>query len=276
MRFKRAYVEITNVCNLSCSFCAGTKREPRFMTVAEFGAALSALRGNCEQLYLHVMGEPLLHPQLSEILETAALQGFPVNLTTNGTLLEACGEVLCSAQALRRVSVSLQSAESAAEREKLLDSVFAFLEKKPADLILNLRLWNVGAAGNEGAFSRLEKYCGVEISRVPTQGTHGTPLGKNTYLNLAAPFEWPDLGAKDFGTEGFCLGLRSQIGVLADGTVVPCCLDHEGNLALGNIFREDLSKILEGSLVREIHAGFSDRKVVAELCRRCEYRTRFG
>ena len=109
--FKRAYVEITNICNLRCAFCPGTKRPERFMPPEEFRILARRLRPHTGFLYLHVMGEPLLHPQLGELLEIGAAEGFRLCLTTNGTLLEARHELLLSAPALHKLSVSLHSME---------------------------------------------------------------------------------------------------------------------------------------------------------------------
>ena len=109
--FKRVYVEITNVCNLSCVFCPGTERAKRFLSPAEFRLMAEKLRGHTRYLYFHVMGEPLLHPQLPELLAIAHELGFRVCVTTNGTLLAEKTAALLSAPALHKVSVSLHSFE---------------------------------------------------------------------------------------------------------------------------------------------------------------------
>ena len=71
------------------------------------------------------------------------------------------------------------------------------------------------------------------------------------------------------------VALRDQLAVLCDGTVVPCCLDGEGELALGNLFRQELEDILRGERAAAIHAGFDARRPAEELCRRCGYAERF-
>ena len=71
MRFRKVYLEISNICNLNCAFCPGTRRRQRFMTAEEFAAIAEKLRGAVQYLYLHVMGEPLLHPALPQILAAA-------------------------------------------------------------------------------------------------------------------------------------------------------------------------------------------------------------
>ena len=108
---KKAYIEITNRCNLRCSFCPGTKRAPRTMTPAEFDLVLERLTGQVEYVYLHVMGEPLSHPQLAELLALAAARERKVCITTNGTLLARQTETLLAARTLHKVSISLHSFE---------------------------------------------------------------------------------------------------------------------------------------------------------------------
>ena len=109
--FSRAYLEITNVCNLACAFCPGTTREKRFMTPEDFALLAKKLRPYTAYLYLHVMGEPLLHPQLAEILRVCTALDYRVCLTTNGTLLPEKLPLLRDCPALHKVSVSLHSFE---------------------------------------------------------------------------------------------------------------------------------------------------------------------
>ena len=68
MRFSKVYVEISNLCNLSCAFCPGTKRKKKAMTEDEFAALLPKLRPYTDFLYFHLMGEPLCHPKLGRFL----------------------------------------------------------------------------------------------------------------------------------------------------------------------------------------------------------------
>lgn len=277
--FKRAYVEITDVCNLRCSFCPGTDREKRFLSPAEFSLLAGKLRPYTDYLYLHVMGEPLLHPQLGQLLETAAALGFRVCLTTNGTLLSRCREALLGAGALHKVSVSLHSFEGNAggDMGEYLENVWDFAAAA-ADrgVLCALRLWNEGGEnrrnGEIEAF--LSEKCGADVGALPVDSTGNRKLRQNLYLESAARFDWPSLEAPEQGTE-FCHGLRQQIAVLCDGTVVPCCLDGQGSVALGNLLTEELADILASPRAAAIREGFARRQPSEELCRRCGYATRF-
>ncbi len=279
-RFKRVYVEITNRCNLRCTFCPGTRRRPETMTPEAFARIAQSLAGYTSYLYLHVMGEPLLHPRLEELMDTAHGLGFRLCLTTNGMLLGERGEVLAVHPGLHRVSISLHSAEgSGMERlEGYLEGVWDFARRaSAAGAVCSLRLWNEGGAqARDGEIlSFLEGKLGVPLSSLPRPREGSRRLGERLYLERARKFDWPDLTAPERPTR-FCLGLREQLGVLSDGTVVPCCLDHEGDIPLGNLLRESLEEILASPRAGRIYDGFSRGEPEEALCCRCGYALRFG
>lgn len=276
--FSKAYVEITNICNLSCSFCHGTKRAPRCMSVEEFALVMEKLQGHTRHVYFHLMGEPLTHPQLPELLHAAAESGMNCCITTNGFLLKKCGNMLKNAEKLYKISVSLHSFEANRSCETLneyLESVWnAVLPLSQKGTICALRLWNDGGENGLNA-EILEFLHGKAAGEWQETRTGSLRLAENLYLENAAKFEWPDINAPECAVE-FCHGLRDQIAVLCDGTVVPCCLDAEGEIALGNVFEQSLDEILASPRARAMYEGFSMRKPTEELCRRCGYATRFS
>ncbi len=277
---KKAYVEITNECNLRCAFCPGTRRAKRAMAPEDFARVLDALQGRVEYLYLHLMGEPLLHPEFPRLLALAREREMKLCLTTNGTLLPERSEALLQAENLYRVAVSLHCIEEnggdPARSRRYLEGVWNFAVRAAArGVIVALRLWNEGAAdaGNGAILDFLREKTGRGSWDEPR--ARSFRLADRLYLEREAAFDWPDLGA-DERTVEFCRALREQIGVLADGTVVPCCLDHEGDLALGNLLREPLDAILASPRARALYEGFSRRAPSEELCRRCGYAMRFN
>lgn len=277
---KRAYVEITNICNLRCSFCPGTGREKEFMPPERFRLLAEKLREHVGYLYLHVMGEPLLHPRLGEILSIAADLGFRVCLTTNGTLLAERGETVLTAAGVHKVSVSLHSAEGNGMEDmaEYLSAAWDFSRRaSAAGIICALRLWNLGGAEerNGEILSFLAERLGCWPLSLPQPRRGSWKLGERLYLEQAERFDWPDLSAPETGTR-FCLGLREQIAVLCDGTAVPCCLDHEGDVSLGNLLEQSLEEILESPRARALVRGFTEGKPPEALCRRCGFATRFG
>ena len=276
---KRAYIEITNICNLCCDFCPGTKRPVRRMTAEEFTLAAQKLRGTVKYLYFHVMGEPLLHDDLESFLDIAGELGFRVCLTTNGTLLGERGEKLLAHAALHKVSVSLHSMEGngVEDLRAYLENVWKFSARaSESGVIVALRLWNIGGkdARNEEILSFLADRLGEHPLNKPQPRDGNWKLAERLYLEQAERFEWPDLSAAEENVR-FCLGMREQIAVLCDGTVVPCCLDHEGDIPLGNLFTQELSEILASPRAKALYDGFSCGRPSEELCRRCGYATRF-
>ena len=276
MRFKKAYLEITNVCNLNCAFCPGTKREKRFMTADEFGVLASKLRPYTDYLYLHLMGEPLLHPELETLLNIAHGLKFKAIITTNGTLLGDRGAVLLNSPAVHKVNISLQSfeANSGGEIESYVNQCAAFAaDMGQSGKLCVLRLWNKN--GLEELNGEIESILSRHFPRPWRTSRASLGLAGHVWLEPGERFDWPDMDAADRGERVFCYGLRDQIGVLADGTVVPCCLDHEGDIALGNLFDSTIDDIMLTERAQMIYNGFSARKAQEPLCRRCGYARRF-
>ena len=276
MRFNKIYLEISNYCNLSCAFCPGTKREKRRLTVEEFTAVAKKIRPFSKFLYFHIMGEPLCHPDLEKFLEIAGDERFKVIITTNGTLLPKLEKTLLSATALHKVNISLHAFEAndlSVSFTEYLDGCFSFGKESNGKKIVSYRLWNGGGQNekNGDILARAEQFFPKPWGEERT----GIRIANKTYIEHGDKFDWPDLSADEGSENVFCYGLRDQIGILCDGTVVPCCLDHEGDIALGNIFHEEMEDILNTPRAKAIYDGFSNRKAAEELCRKCGYARRF-
>ena len=282
MRFAKVYLEITNVCNRSCSFCPKTRRQARFMTEAEFTTILGRLRGWTEYLYFHLMGEPLLHPELPRFLELARERGFRVILTTNGTLLDRTTGILLAAPGLHKVNLSLQSFEAneGGVLEDYVNQCAAFARRAAErGVLINFRLWNLDgpdALGRNSENARILRLLEAAFPRPWPEVRGGQRLADRIWLNWGETFRWPDLNETDVNDRHFCYGLKDQLGVLCDGTVVPCCLDHEGDIPLGNILTEDLASILAAPRTEAILTGFRQNRAVEPLCQRCGYANRFS
>lgn len=273
---RKAYLEISNLCNLSCAFCPGTKREKRMLRSSEFRILAEKLRGHTAYLYFHLMGEPLLHPNLAELLKTSEELDFRVMITTNGTLLPEKGNVLLSSRAVHKVNLSLQSFEAnlGGSLEDYMNGCMDFVERAAAQGILcEFRLWNQG--GMESKNEEIEEMLSRRFPKPWEKSRNGQRLADRVWLDQGERFDWPDLALEERSEHGFCYGLRDQVGVLCDGTVVPCCLDHEGDIPLGNLFESSLEEILNSPRAKAIYEGFSKRKAVEPLCRRCGYARRF-
>ena len=276
-RFRKVYLEISNLCNLNCTFCPGTQRPKQQMSREVFCILLEKLRPFTDYLYFHLMGEPLCHPLLEDFLHLAGESGFKVILTTNGTLLQKQQDILLAAPALHKVNISLHAFEAndlTIPFEDYLSQCFEFGKAAEGKIIACYRLWNQG--GQDLANGAILRAMEGSFPKPWIPERRGIRIGQRVYLENGDKFDWPDLTAPDTGDQVFCYGLQDQLGVLCDGTVVPCCLDHEGDLALGNLLQQDLQEILDAPRAQAICRGFAARRAVEPLCRRCGYARRFG
>lgn len=274
--YSRVYVEITNLCNRNCSFCPGTVRPPKMLTVEEFRHIAEKLRGVTKYLYYHLMGEPLTHPGLPEMIGIARSLGFQSAITTNGTLLPGRGQALIDA-GVYKVNISVHSFEEGAEKDYVnyIQGCLNFAARaSQAGTLVVLRLWNNGC--DEGRNDRTIAMLREAFPEPWVENPRGIKVANRVYLEHADRFAWPDREAEDQGDSVFCYGLRDHFGILSDGRVVPCCLDREGVITLGNIFEEEIEAVLENPRAKAMLQGFSCRKATEELCRKCGYARRFG
>lgn len=283
------YVEITSVCNLACSFCPPTSRKANIIKLDAFNNILDQIKPHTKYIYLHVKGEPLLHPRIDELLDASHAKGFKVNITTNGTLIKKNREKLLGKPALRQMNFSLHSFdghEGSTNREEYVANILSFArEAAEQNVIISFRLWNLQQDHATNAEKRrnretleiLEKEFNLDykIEEKVVPGS-GVKVANRIYLNQDHEFQWPSLQAPEDEGKGFCHALRSQAAILVDGTVVPCCLDGEGVINLGNINSTSFSDIVEGERANNLFDGFSRREAVEEMCRKCGYRKKFG
>jgi len=277
MRFKKIYVEITNVCNLNCSFCNNNGREKKFMSVASFEHVIEEISKYTKYIYLHVKGEPLLHPDLDQILTICDLRKIEVNITTNGTLLSEKKDILSRHKCVRQVNVSLHSENKV---ENYFDKVFntcVFLRDKT---YINYRLWTLKN-------NRLDLFSTEIVKKIiayynlsgdiidEVYNKKNIKIDINTYIDKADLFEWPNLNNKTI-TNGYCHGIMAHVGILVDGTVVPCCLDGEGVVNLGNIFSTSFGEILNSNRFVEMEKHFKNNLCSEELCKHCRFKDRFN
>lgn len=266
---------------MKCIFCAGHRREPRVMSADEFEILTDRLRGKVRFLYFHLMGEPLMNPSLPLFITRARAKGFIPVVTTNGTLL--CGQSSSISQMAAglaesgpyKVNISLHSHEGnpdapAMTLDNYLASVAGFAKHAASEnVIVVLRLWNNGGYDSEN-----EKIIEILHGYLPDGWTwhdRGAKIADRIFLEYDSMFDWPDYNTEEYGEDVFCYALRNQFGVLVDGSVVPCCLDHDGNMTLGNLFAQPLEEILASERAGRIYDGFTRHKAVEPLCRRCGY-----
>lgn len=265
--FKKIYVEITNTCNLNCSFCIHTTRNKGFITIEKFKDLLKKLNGYTKYLYFHVLGEPLLHPQINELIDIAYQENYFINLTTNGYLISKVEKN----KNIRQINISLHSYSSNSNKtleQYLLDIVSASKQLVDNGTIINYRLWTKSPYQQQ-IIDFLNEYYHVDIKL-----QKGFKIEKNIFIEEDKEFIWPDINNNVCNYTGNCHALKDHIGILVDGTVVPCCLDSQGTINLGNIYQEELNDILKQERVVKMINGFKENKRVENLCKHCTFNQR--
>jgi radical SAM protein with 4Fe4S-binding SPASM domain len=286
-RFHKINIEISNICNLQCSFCPEVIRAKKMMDLDLFTRVIEQAAPLTEQVCFHLMGEPLVHPKLEAMVEICSQAQVPIFLVSNGVLLNDKRSEILLHPAFRQVNFSLHSFhDNYPERDptSYLDKIFAFTDRafqERPDLYVNFRLWNLQDVRGTGAqnremLARIEKHFDTKLELDLNVKVQKSRKVKNRlYLHFDTEFIWPAPELPVLGEKGTCHGLSSHIGILVDGTVVPCCLDKEGNIPLGNIGNANLTDILGSERAVQILEGFRQRKLKESLCQRCQYITRF-
>lgn len=286
MKFHRAYVEITNICGLACSFCPPKEAPSQTMELSFFEQILAELKPYTDEIALHVMGDPMVLSNLDEYLECAHAYGFKVMITTSGFYLDEVRREFFFHPAIRQVNISLNSFnKNSVSRtfEEYMKPILQLCDEKlhrEGDFFINLRLWNLDDAQsesqfNEKLFTLFEDHFNIDPIRSQISGERqGIRLASKILLHFDKYFEWPNLNNPIYG-DGYCQGLSKQIAVLADGRVVPCCLDSEGIITLGNLHVTNLGKILHTERSMRMKEGFELGECREELCLKCSYKERF-
>jgi len=275
MKFKKVYIEITNSCNLNCSFCNNNKRDKRFMTKEQFEHIIAQIKPYSDYVYLHVKGEPLLHPQLEEILQICSNNKIQVNITTNGTLLKQKEEVLLKSNCIRQINVSLHSEN---KFPTYFVDIFSTCKNLSKKMYISYRLWTLNNYVLDEKSTKIvdkiiQEYNLSQETVDKLKKDYQIKIDFNTFVYKDNLFQWPNLNNNE-ESHNFCHGLTTHIGVLVDGTVVPCCLDGEGIINLGNLFDENLECILQKERTKKIISDFKSNKCSEELCTKCSFKNR--
>lgn len=254
------------------------------MGLAEFEVLCRAATPLTERICLHLMGEPLTHPKFDKILAIGSRLGSKFNIVSNGLLLKKWAREIVNEQSVAQVNLSLQIHGDnfpTRDPDAYLRSVLAatsFIEELRPDVYINYRLWNLGAFDpqNEEIFRALEAKYECELPRsVDVRAKKGVKITGRTYLHFDTRFDWPSFENPYQGELGHCYALKNHVGILTDGTVVPCCLDKEGVMPLGNALKTSLAEILESPRAKGIRLGFDRGCREEKFCQHCTFISRF-
>jgi len=273
--FKKIYIEITNVCNLKCKFCPETNRNKEFMSLKSFEKIISRIHKYTNLVCLHVKGEPLLHNELEGMLKVLEKYNLKANITTNGTLIKDKLDVLKNSKAVRQINFSLHSiTQNKLFDEEYLKNIFDSVEELK-DVMISYRLWNLKDIkendNNDGIIKAIESFYNISNLKQQLIENEYIQLRNNIFINQDIEFTWPNTNKENIIEKGRCLALKEQIAILVDGTVVPCCLDNNGDIPLGNILEETMEDILNKPKSMEIKSNFENNIITCKLCKTCGF-----
>lgn len=271
-KYKKVYIEITNNCNLNCSFCSKVNREKRYMTVEEYKEILSKIKDYTNYIYLHVKGEPLLHPNIIEMIELAEKYNLKVNLTTNGTLFSKYAKELGKCNNLNKINFSLHSENN---KENYLEDIFDNIKYLSRETTVIYRLWTLSNNKLDEKSTKIVNKIKDHYKLSPEtvekiKNEKNIKINSTIYVDKDNYFEWPVIN--NHKSCGYCFALKTHIAILVDGTVVPCCLDSDGIINLGNIFNESIEDIRKSDRYKNLQKSFQDKKPSEELCRSCTFK----
>lgn len=273
--FKKVYIEITNICNLKCKFCPDTNRTKEYMSVEKFENIIKKIHNYTNLVCLHVKGEPLLHNNLEQILNVLEKYNLKANITTNGTLLKSKLDIIKRSNSVRQINISLHSiTQNNSIYKEYLENIFESVDELE-NIIISYRLWNLKTIKendiNTDIIHKIENHYNISNLKEKLSQNEFLKLKENVFINQDTEFVWPDINKENIIEKGKCLALKDQIAILVDGTVVPCCLDNNGDIKLGNIFEETLENILNKPQSIEIKKNFENRIITCKLCKTCGF-----
>lgn len=251
------------------------------MKIEDFETVIKKIKDYTDLVALHVKGEPLLHPQLGEILWILNKYNLKTNITTNATLIDKNIDIITKSNSVRQLNLSLHSSLESPniDAKKYLEKIYACVKKlENTNIIVSYRLWNLNdivdnEKNNEIIKFLSEKYEIKKLKELLAKN-EWIKLKDRIFINQDTEFIWPNLNSKILNENGRCLALKNQIGILVNGDVVPCCIDSDGEIILGNIFNQDLEEILESPRAKNMKIGFENGIIVEELCKRCGFLSR--
>lgn len=261
MKFKRIYVELSNICNLDCSFCSKDKREKRSLTINEFEHILKNIKPYTKLIYLHVKGEPLLYKNLDKVFELCQKNNINIKITTNGIFLDKYIDLINKYNNIKQINISLMCEN---KKNNYLNYIFETSNKIKTTIVY--RVWLSNRKESNNIIDEVLKYYHKENT------LKNIKLSDHIYLDKDIEFVWPNQGKEI--TKGICYGTRTHIAILSNGEVVPCCLDSEGTLSFGNIFNKTLEEIITSNEFITFNDKIKKGIMPNKLCEKCNFKKR--
>lgn len=267
---KRVYLEITNACNLDCPFCSYTKAG-EYMDIEDIDDCLIQIKQFCNYIYLHILGEPLLHPEFNRILDLLDEYGMYLQLVTNGTLLDKYPDILDHA-CLRKLSISVHSVKDVDVSDSYFETINRLIESE-TDKAIELRFYDRNRLDDKLNAYLDELYGRYEIKETSRDGSY--KLNDHTYIYFQELFRWPHIEDETISEYGYCHGGTDMIAINVKKDVTLCCLDPLAHNAIGNLEKSSLKQILNSELYNSYLENIRNKRLIFPLCQKCSYRSRF-
>lgn len=287
MKFYRIYIELTNVCGLTCSFCPTKALPSKEMDLTFFESIVVQAKAYTKEIACHVVGDPLTQSNLHAYLDIIHKHNMKAMLTTSGYFLKKHSYETLFHPCVKQINISLNSYnknDTSLTFDQYLNPILDLCNeklKREEELFINLRVWNLDELMSEKVFNeKLFKKLShgfeakLDLESIYLQRPKNIRLASKILVHFDNYFEWPSLKNKNYG-HGTCQGLQSHVAILASGKVVPCCLDCDGIIELGDLHLNSLKAILTSSRAQNMLEGFKEGKAVEELCQKCSYKERF-
>lgn len=259
------------------------------MSLELFDKINNQAKNYTKELTYHIVGDPLILSNLSEYLNISSKHSLKVNLTTTANELKEKSFKTLLHPTIKQINFSINSFNANSHKKTLdeyLDPIVNFCKyalTKERYFFINLRIWNLDESEsarefNCKVFDKLNENFDVElnINEIYRSKPKNIRIENKIFINFDDYFEWPNINGEVISTSGFCYGLNSHFGILTNGDVVPCCLDKDGVINLGNIKNSSLRDILNSDKTKNIIDGFKDMILIEPLCQKCSYRERFN
>ncbi|RXJ96250.1 radical SAM protein [Malaciobacter molluscorum] len=287
-KFRKVHIEITNICNLKCTFCPPKIKPSTTMSLEKFDNLNNQLKNYTKELSYHIVGDPLVLSNLNDYLNISKKYNLKVNITTTANNINEKHYKVLLNSTIKQINFSINSYNANSHKKNLdeyLNPIIKFIkfaQKNRHDYFINLRIWNLDETKsakefNKKVFNKInnEFNTSIDIEDIYKIRPKNIRVDRKIFFNFDEYFNWPNLNNNFVSKKGFCYGLDSHFGILSNGDVVPCCLDQNACINLGNVKEQTISEILNSTRVKNIQNGFKNNIIVEELCQKCEYRTRF-
>ncbi|WP_187903086.1 radical SAM/SPASM domain-containing protein [Helicobacter pylori] len=276
--FKKIYIELSDICGLQCSFCPNPKNIRGVMPLELFEKICKEAAPLTPIITFHVLGDPCKLKNLNHYLNAAKRFSLKVDLVTSGAYLRDFETLL--QDTIYQISISLDAGldnHNKLNQHRYIQKILEFCRykcEKNSEVFLNLRIQDSTLEKHQNLIKPfLESFECVSLETLKSQGR--IRLFKKSFLNIQKTFKWPDLNAPNPLNQKskipYCYGLIKQIAILSNGVVVPCCMDTQAHINLGDLNHTPLKDILNSQKAMAIKTHFLKGEALEPLCKNCSY-----